>query len=987
MSGQQWGTAVGYVVGAYFGNPQLGAVIGGMIGGAIDPTKLSGPRLTDGMQVTAQDGIQNPWGFGTFAVGCNIGNAFDLVEHKHKDDGKGSGVENTTYSYSRSYGLLICRGKRRADGTYDPIAGILRATHNGKVVYNVAPDATTEQLAQNSKFLKKYKFYLGGEDQLPDPTLESYLGVNNVSAYRGQVYMVATDEDQQQHGSIGQWEFVVSMEGAVDPSVDDNYYPGRLAGFVDGPQVLADSEENYNLRGYRAGVEVIGDTIAEILAAFQTSYPPGILPGVRLGYSAYAQESTSPAVTYPYSEIEDQPTIVDNAFATIVFNDFAPDEYVNAAAPDFCPIIPNPGAGSLSPTSYGDTKGVVAWKNGDGVSYLGYPVYVYCIGDDTPAPAVTGPEPVLIQAERKRVGPPAGGPPGSVPMPGLPDYYVTQDGQVVLVPGYVEVAGDFRVLSLASELTMVDDRLQYAYYEQGPALPITSPNYDNETFWTDHYDAAVLAGDLPAGWVYGVDYPTNTDSVFTGAPLDAATLNRDKIVLAEIVAECCRRSGLENSDFDVSQLTDELDGFKVAVETSGEAVISGLMQGFFFDCGEWDDKLRFIKRGGDVVGELTVDDLAERDGPAIEETQVQEVELLRKVSVKAMDPDAGYVETTQVSERRTSTIDAKGEQTLNLAIVADKDTQARIADKRQKVAWSELRRFGLTLPYTLAKYTVTDIVGLTDKKGRRQRVRFMEASEDTGRIDISEAMLDRQNAYTSNVEGVQKSPPTNTSPGLIGPTYFWAGNLPSLRTKDNVPGMYIAACGYLSAWGGAEIQLSTDGGESFQVVATIIQPSTMGSLTANCTDSDEPIEVFMNSGTLSSITETQMANRQNAFAITTGGISELGQFKTATLDTPRNYDLTDIIRGGLGTTPAAHVTGDPFVMVATAIFLPLDISLSGKTLIFKAVSLGTSSDDAEEYPVVFNPLFTSVVIDPYTDDAGSTYTDNAGNIYYYEATA
>src|SRR5690606_20211848 len=95
-----------------------------------------------------------------------------------------------------SYAIGICRANRNYDGTYADIAGIVRATRNGKVVYDTTPDADAEQQSLNAKFLNTYKFYLGGEGQNPDPTIESYLGVGNASAYRGQVYMVATDEDE-----------------------------------------------------------------------------------------------------------------------------------------------------------------------------------------------------------------------------------------------------------------------------------------------------------------------------------------------------------------------------------------------------------------------------------------------------------------------------------------------------------------------------------------------------------------------------------------------------------------------------------------------------------------------------------------------------------------------------------------------------------------------------------------------------------------------
>lgn len=50
MSGQQIGTVVGGVIGAFFGQPQLGMAIGGLIGGIVDPTKINGPRIGDGQQ-------------------------------------------------------------------------------------------------------------------------------------------------------------------------------------------------------------------------------------------------------------------------------------------------------------------------------------------------------------------------------------------------------------------------------------------------------------------------------------------------------------------------------------------------------------------------------------------------------------------------------------------------------------------------------------------------------------------------------------------------------------------------------------------------------------------------------------------------------------------------------------------------------------------------------------------------------------------------
>lgn len=217
---------------------------------------------------------------------------------------------------------------------------------------------------------------------------------------------------------------------------------------------------------------------------------------------------------------------------------------------------------------------------------------------------------------------------------------------------------------------------------------------------------------------------------------------------------------------------------------------------------------------------------------------------------------------------------------------------------------------------------------------------------------------------------------------MIGPTNGVALNLPSLRTSDNVPGMYIGGHGYLSGWAGASVLLSVDGGVSYQGVGDIVDPTTMGIITADIDEDDEPIPVDLYSGTLSSITVSQVAARMNAFAIVTDGVAEVGQFQIADPNSSGGYDLSNTIRGALNTTATSHAENDQFVMIGNLKFLPLDISLAGRTLFFKFVSYGTSADDAIPVEVVFSPLFTSVTIEAYVNDVGDTYTDQTGSIYY-----
>jgi hypothetical protein len=493
------------------------------------------------------------------------------------------------------------------------------------------------------------------------------------------------------------------------------------------------------------------------------------------------------------------------------------------------------------------------------------------------------------------------------------------------------------------------------------------------SFWSG--DSTAIP-DAP-GWVINDDGSLSGPAYSTITPCSTTTDG-------EIIADICDLAGLTPEEIDVSQLTTTIDGFVVARETDAASVISSIMPISMADPCEFDGKLRFTKRGGTAVASINGDDLVERDGDAYERELVQEVELLRKVIVGYLDTAAAWAPNTQAWERRVGTLNARGESVVEVTAVMGADQAATIAKRKGLTAWGEPEKQKFSLPYRLAALTPTDVVNYTHSDGEVYAIRLMQAEDDSG-IRYIESATNCAEAYSATATGVAPKPPTVTEAGTPrGPTSAVYMNLPSLRTQDNVPGVTIAAYGLMSGWTGAEILMSADGGASYQTVARFTTPSTMGELTANCTDSSEPISVRMGSGSLESITDAQLAVRQNAFAITTDDVSELGQFKTATAGGDDAYDLTEAARGLLGTTAVSHAYGDSFVMVSSAQFVPLDISLAGTTLYFKAVTFGTSADAAEAVPFLFTPAFTSVIVDAYVDESGDPYVDEDGNIYYTE---
>ena len=208
MSTQLLLGAAGALVGSAFGMPQAGWLAGVMIAGVVDPMVIrqQGPRLDDLKVQTSTWGKMIPIIYGSMRVAGNVIWSSDLHETKHTESGGKGGpqTEATTYTYSVNVAVSICMG---------PVFGIRKIWANGKVIYTAESSASaTAILASRSNHLR---IYTGTESQLPDPTIEATLGVGNVPAYRGQVYVVFTELPLAEYGNrLPNFEFEVVQAGS-----------------------------------------------------------------------------------------------------------------------------------------------------------------------------------------------------------------------------------------------------------------------------------------------------------------------------------------------------------------------------------------------------------------------------------------------------------------------------------------------------------------------------------------------------------------------------------------------------------------------------------------------------------------------------------------------------------------------------------------------------------------------------------------------------
>jgi hypothetical protein len=202
---------VGAVVGAFFGNPQLGWAIGSIIGNAVDPQVIKGPSIGEIAQQTSAEGGPRPIVFAlSQPMAGNVIASGPPRIVKKSSGGKG-GPKVQTESVYRTYAIGVCEGE----------ASFVRIWRNNQLVYDASDDPQVSE-EDNAAFLENARFFDGTFTQNASPDLEAIFGVGTTPAHRGTAYMVMADEDLTDlRGAIPQWMFQMqSCEINIVPFIE-----------------------------------------------------------------------------------------------------------------------------------------------------------------------------------------------------------------------------------------------------------------------------------------------------------------------------------------------------------------------------------------------------------------------------------------------------------------------------------------------------------------------------------------------------------------------------------------------------------------------------------------------------------------------------------------------------------------------------------------------------------------------------------------------
>lgn len=980
-TGQIVGGVIGAAIGFYFGNVQGAAIgwsIGSYAGGAIDPVKVTGPRIADPKLQDSVYGRPLPRIWGTMRTAGNLAWEDGLHETESDDSGKGGGGgPNDTFSYSASFAIRLCHCPNK------PVFGIGKVWWNSRLV-----DIQTLPIT----------VYLGTSTQDPDPTMEAVLGIGNVPAWRNVCYVVFTGMNLAAgQNTIGLWEFEVITNQHLDAQRVSTMDPEPWVPLNGGDQNYADNPS--------VSYDGVGDTVT-----VATSWG-GQLSGPRLdGQDRIWGKGSS--LTGFSSGFHRRLKVVspDGEIVTDTVDYFPDGPYVSHVETGFripCKNDPswwydqvNEGAYSRSDSHPSQHAWGQLWRNGNVVDPFGD---FYAIA--VPFVVFNG---VVFAL-------------GSHTAPGhLGAYKGTLANPAALYN--LDSAGDQYTVAVATDGTLwvanssegmlhlrYDGDKAFELIESFPDYTDPGPNnglkqfgffcgeyvaYKGATVDTSgHILVAKASGTQP--WPVLADIPYSPGvataqvgpiyTLFNGSGLGGiangqglawvpdgilsiCVAQTDKVSVADILADISANDAhLDEGEFDVSGVPDLTWGYGVFQQMIAKNACQQLLDFYFIRTAERDGKIVFIKLGGEPVVTIPDDDLAAHvygtDPPPLAETvRVDEPQLPRSVTVGYFNHGADYQIGSQPAKRQTSL--SQLDLATTFAIVADDDEAARVANVLLYLPWFERMQYSVK---TTVKYSRLDPVDVIVARGRILRI--VDFTRGANGVMTFNCVAAAKEIYRQAITGGTAAGQTPGTPTPPQTTDLLMLDIPYITAPDKQQVYYAAMAGSdRRSWLGATLMKSVDGGASWTIIATDPGPGdTFGATLTKLADwtggnvFDEvntvTAKLTPGAGELQSYTREQVLNGAGMYLVG----DELLQAKNAVLVDVRTYALSGFLRGRNGTdidgnlSPMArHAINDRFVQLPVRTMLNAEWSEYGAARQYKAIT-GGSSETAPTGPGTGGP--------------------------------
>ena len=765
------GATIGFIVGGVPG-AQVGWVLGSGYGASFDSLPpQEGPRLGDLKAQTSEYGRPIPIIYGTVGTGGNVIWAADVIETKTVTTSGGGWFtpkqSTTTYSYFADFSVLFAEGPKE----------VLRiwAGPERRLIYDgLKTEGGT------------IRVYTGTDTQLPDSLIESYLGAGNVPAYRGYCYVVFEKFPLANDGNRIPLIFAeVGGLGTNPPRVAT--YLGAAAGVpAYQPARAVYDPINQNIWSYAwtsttLTVSVNSDITQTQVAAFSITldalgyfdlpaivFRPGSPNTVWIGgkggllndyFIEFNADALSLIAKYQSTYVGSaglRSAVYDPVNNALLWARNGGNVTVNAEIGSTTSFSVGPGFGTFSigqilvgstylvgySTSSGSNNRIFVHRLSDysSVSYWAADVAYGQIAVDeayTTVGWITGSSPTsvsikirnfLTNAETSHtftfVAAPAG---DTTPVQSTNPYSLNFAGNKwrVTCVGAASLGKATTIFTLNRTSLVAESAFTYSGESS-----------------TGNYDKLVPYSIWPEGKPYLIAFDqSSVKRLYFASGAGGQTLSA-------VVADLSDRSGLTISQYDTSALTDIVDGYAIARQTSVRSAIDALRPAYYFDAVESEGLVKFVKRGGAIAATVPDEDLAavsSGDAPdPLQTTRQMEQELPRAVYVNYLLAATNYQAATKYSNRLVGS--SGNETTIDTPLVLT-DTKAQaMSQVNLTLAWVSRQTFRFNLPPKYSFLEPTDIVVV---KNRTMRITRMTRTQDG--VFECEAVADDSNFYSPSV--------------------------------------------------------------------------------------------------------------------------------------------------------------------------------------------------------------------------------------------
>jgi len=600
-AGLAWGGALG------MSGAQIGFIAGSSLGSMLfapNMPDIQGPRMGDLKVQASTYGTMIPIYYGTARGAGQVIWSSDLIETSHEEEAGGKGGPSqsvTTYTYSVNCAVGVCEGE---------ITGIRRIWANGDLIY----DQSTGNLGPTGQS-SNIRVYTGSETQVADSLLESYLGAGNVPAHRGLAYVVFENLQLEKYGNrIPNFSFEVVASGAFSLPAPVKQSESTIVHsiahpFIDGVY-LSTSIDNTNANPYVLHV-------TDVIAGTDRTQDVGTAAASNgSGYITYVKAGIDPVTGLPmlineiWVQVNDAPTVAVAFDATTL-------EFTRLIQPSAAINVSSVGKMIFDESANKVIFASTAFGGGLGYNALN-PVPLTWDGYDTAdvtnnvfdGVSIAGENSVALSnfntficffvggAFVKTVTVATSAP--HIAYDSIRNRYAIYDGNVLTKSIFKTFADDgifattshspTTTASIATfgSLDYLRNIDKYVFSDRKYIYFLNADTFETESsieIFSVSAGVILNSFQIAAMPEYLVSYVTDPSDGLALVPI-TNRLSNNTVTLSSIVSDICSRVELAAGDIDVTQLTDDVEGYTIAQQMSARAALDGVQAAFFFDAVE-----------------------------------------------------------------------------------------------------------------------------------------------------------------------------------------------------------------------------------------------------------------------------------------------------------------------------------------------------------------------------------------------------------------